>query len=408
MIDPTLFILGLTVLIIASITDIRMREVPDWISYTFLFTALISNLILGVIQNNYWMIINSAAGAVFGFLIGLLLFYTGQWGGGDSKILIGLFALIGFNVQAFYSLIIGNIILIDYFLTAKWFLFVINFAIAGAIYGVLFSIGLIISKNKEFSKQFKLIMKTKEVKKVQRIMVNFTIAIVILFIINYTLRVFTENVFVLLIGFFPIIMFYVWVCTKAIDHGCMNKKIYANKITIGDWVIKDIYVKRRTKDLLREAYREFHIKDDKKLSLHLFTQNIALKYRKHKEGFFSMLFLSGNKKELAKETHIVKTIMQSSSASATMKKAKNLKLDKKDVGEFIGFLDSIHIYFDKFLVCGFQTTGLTENQVKIVKQLYKKKKVRMIKVKNGLPFIPSFLLGFIIFYLLGFWWKFLF
>jgi prepilin signal peptidase PulO-like enzyme (type II secretory pathway) len=325
----------------------------------------------------------------------------------NSKILIGLLALIGFNVQTFYGLVTGNIIFIDYLFTSKWLLFIINFAIAGAIYGILFSIGLLISKHKEFSKEFKQIMKTKEIKKIRRFMFNFTLAIIIIFIINYLMRIFTEDVFVLLIGFFPIVMFYIWVSAKAIDNGCMNKKIYANKITIGDWVIKNVYVKRRTKDLLKEAYREFYIKDDKKLSLHAFTQNIALKYRKHKQDFFSMLFLRWNKKELAKEVHIVKTIMQSSSVSLAMKKAKTLKIDKKDIGEFIGFLESIHIYFDKFLVCGFQNTGLTENQVKIVNQLYKQKKIRMIKIKNGLPFIPSFLLGFLIFYFLGFWWKFL-
>ncbi len=407
MIDSTLFILALTVLIISSITDIKIREVPDWISYTFLFTAIAGNLILSVIENNYWIIVNSIAGVIVGFLIGLLLFYTGQWGGGDSKILIGLFALIGFNVQAFYGLVTGNIIFVDYILTAEWILFIVNFAIAGAIYGILFSVGLVISKSKEFSKEFKSIMKAKELKNIKRFIFNFTLAIITIFTINYFMRVFTEDVFVLLIGLFPIIMFYIWVSAKSIDNGCMNKIIYANKITIGDWVIKNVYVKRKTKDLLKEAYKEFQIRDDKKLSLHAFTTNIALKYRKHKKSFFSMLLLSWNKKELAKEVHIVKTIMQSSSVNAAMRKAKTLKIDKRYIGEFIRFLASTHIYFDKFLVCGFQNTGLTENQVKMINQLYKQKKIRMVKIKNGLPFIPSFLFGFLAFYFLGFWWKFL-
>ncbi len=83
------FILGLAVLLIASINDLKIREVPDWLSYTFLFTAVIANLILSVMGNDYWIILNSLAGVLFGFILGVILFYTGQWGGGDSKIMIG-------------------------------------------------------------------------------------------------------------------------------------------------------------------------------------------------------------------------------------------------------------------------------------------------------------------------------
>ena len=102
MLEISFFILGLAVLIVASITDFKIREVPDWLSYSFIFIAILINIIISVIKSDYWFILNSLAGALFAFLLGLILFYSGQWGGGDSKIMIGLFTLVGFNIPNFY------------------------------------------------------------------------------------------------------------------------------------------------------------------------------------------------------------------------------------------------------------------------------------------------------------------
>ncbi len=406
-INTTLFLLGFTVLIIASITDIKTREVPDWLSFSFLFTALFANLIISVIYNNFWIVLNSLAGGVFGFLLGILLFYTGQWGGGDSKILIGLFTLIGFNVQSFYGVVIGNIEVITYIMNAKWLLFMINFAIAGAFYGVLFSIYLFVAKKKQFLKSIKHIMKSQAIKRLRKFVLIFTLSIIILFGLNYFINIFETEIIILFIGLFPLIMFYLWLYAKTVDEGCMFKNISAKKITIGDWVIKDVFVNRKVKNLLKEAYVEFMIRSEKKLNLTKFEKLLTKKYIKYKYGFVKGLDIILSKKRFAKELHIVKTLMQVSSKTKFLEKAKKLKLAKEDIENFVKFLESENIYFDKHLICSFQTTGLNELQVKLIQKLYKQKKISRLSVKEGIPFIPSFLLGFIIFYVIGFWWTFL-
>ena len=401
------FILVLAVLLIASITDLKIREVPDWLSYSFLFTAVIANLILSVMSNDYWIILNSLAGVVFGFILGVIFFYTGQWGGGDSKIIMGLLALIGVNVTNVYNLIIGNTNIISYLLNAEWFLLIINFSLAGAIYGLVFSIILAIKKRKVYSKAIKKESKNKVFKLKRSIIFITTLCLIFL---GFILSIAVSDVNLILslggLGLFIIIMFYIWAFANAIDKGCMHKKIKANKITIGDWVIKEVFIKRKVKNLLAEALHEYRIRTEKVISIHKFENKLALNYIKFTKGFFAKIFCT--KTKLNDTTHLLRLLMKVSSKSKLIANAKKLKMSKKETANFLAFLEQESIYFDRFLVCSMQNTGLNELQVKLLQKLYSLKKVQSVIVKEGIPFIPAFLIGFIAYYAIGFWWVFLF
>ena len=86
-------------LIIGSITDLKTREVPDWLNYGLISIGLGLNLIFAFIYRDYWIFLNSLIGFIAFLLIALAMFYTGQWGGGDSKMLMGLGATIGINIK---------------------------------------------------------------------------------------------------------------------------------------------------------------------------------------------------------------------------------------------------------------------------------------------------------------------
>lgn len=400
------FILGLAVLIIASINDLKIREVPDWLSYSFLFTAIIANLILSVIKNDYWIIINSLAGVVFGFILGVIFFYSGQWGGGDSKIIMGLLALIGFNTQSFYRLIVGNIDIITYILNAKWFLLIINFALAGAIYGLVFSIVLSIRKRKNYLKAIEKESKNKQFKLTRKVVFVLTICFILLGVL-LGIIIQDPNLSVLIggLGIFILIMFYIWAFAKAIDNSCMSKKIRADRVTIGDWIIGKVFVNRRVKNLLVEALHEYRIRNDKKITLHDFEKKLALKYIKFSRGLCVKTFCS--KTNLNSNIHQIRLLLRVSSKKRLLDNAKKLKMGKEETNKFLEFLDKQEIYFDKFLVCSMQNTGLSELQVKLLQKLYQAKKIQRVIIKEGIPFIPSFLIGFIAFYAIGFWWTFL-
>src|SRR3989344_3937659 len=93
------FCLAFIVLFIGSITDLKTREVPDWLNYGLIISGIGLNLLFSAIYSNPSFIINSIIGLAIFFGIAYIMFYAGQWGGGDSKMLMGLGAMIGIDVS---------------------------------------------------------------------------------------------------------------------------------------------------------------------------------------------------------------------------------------------------------------------------------------------------------------------
>ena len=84
-------------LIIASITDIKTREVPDWLNYGLIVFGLGSRLIYSIALSDFSFFLYGLTGFLVFFIIANIMFYSAQWGGGDSKLLMGLGAVIGLN-----------------------------------------------------------------------------------------------------------------------------------------------------------------------------------------------------------------------------------------------------------------------------------------------------------------------
>jgi len=267
-----LFAITLTGLIVATITDLKTREVPDWLSYGLILTGISLNLLLSIIYQNFSFILNSMAGFVAFLVIGLMMFYTGQWGGGDSKVLMGLGALIGMDIRFSNTPFLLN--------------FFINIILIGSLYGLLWSLILVLRKWKPFSKEFK--------KNYFKIKYKNYLLIISLIILIVGLQM--KSIFSIIIIALPLLtisIFYLWVCVKAIEKVCMTKSITPDKLTEGDWIVKDI---------------------------------------KHK-------------------------------------------------GKYI---------------CGPKDLGIEKKQIRILVKLYKQKKIKKILIKEGIPFVPSFLIAYIL------------
>src|SRR3989344_7250482 len=88
--DIILVTVSLVALIFATIVDIRIKEVPDWISYSLIISGIIIRLFHSIIFNDWFYLLYGLLGLSATFLIGTILYRANQWGGGDAKLLMGL------------------------------------------------------------------------------------------------------------------------------------------------------------------------------------------------------------------------------------------------------------------------------------------------------------------------------
>ncbi len=220
-------IVSLIALIIASYTDIKTLEVPDWLSYSLIAVGLGGNLIYSVYYSDPVFIIRSLLGFALALLIGVAMFYTGQWGGGDSKVLFGLGALLGFD----YPLSLGFF--------AK---FLVNMLFAGAIYGILWIIAMYFKHSKAISKKAKSELKQKKLVKIR--LFSGIAAIFFLIVVYFLPPVFIPQAKMTLVvlACFLYFMNYLFVFVRAVEKTAMIKLILPEKLTEGDWIVDEIKI----------------------------------------------------------------------------------------------------------------------------------------------------------------------
>jgi Flp pilus assembly protein protease CpaA len=210
-------------LIIASITDLKTREVPDWLSYGLIGIGIGLNLLFAIIYWNYWFIVNSLIGLLLFLIIAFIMFYAGQWGGGDSKVLMGLGALIGLDIRfTEFPFLIS---------------FFVNILVVGAVYGLLWSIFLVLKNFKSFVKEFRKVSHQSKMIKWRSYVIVFVFFMLFLFFLARGTVISTMFIALLIM---VLTTFYLWIFVKAIEKTSMIKKVTPDKLTEGDWIAKDI------------------------------------------------------------------------------------------------------------------------------------------------------------------------
>jgi len=217
LLEIVLITLTIITLITASYTDLKTKEVPDWISYGLIFTALGIRSIFAI-ELGWEIIFSGVLGFLVCLVLALLFYHTNQWGGADSKLLMGMGAVIGisypFNADSFNLL---------------WFFFALLFI--GAIYGVLWLVFLAIKNRTAFTKTFT--KKLKVNKKIHLIIGLFSFAFLIITFFNYFFWPFIV---------FPIVLFYLFLFTTSVEEECFVKEVSPKKLTEGDWLVGEVSV----------------------------------------------------------------------------------------------------------------------------------------------------------------------
>jgi hypothetical protein len=245
MIDILLLSIGILGLLIGSYTDFKTREVPDWINYAMIASGLGLRLAYSVFSNEWSYFLYGLLGFGLFFGIACAMFYTGQWGGGDSKMLMGLGALFGTYPEILLNIFSPKVyvswmpdfmgIMADSlgFLIA----FLINALFVGAVYGMIWSIVLSIKHRKEFAKEIKQKLSDKKMTLIRRIVM---IICIILLVSAFFIKMPEFQLLVIVVVFLSMLTIFTWIYVKSIEAVCMYKTVSAEKLTEGDWIAEDV------------------------------------------------------------------------------------------------------------------------------------------------------------------------
>ncbi|MFH1209188.1 MAG: A24 family peptidase [archaeon] len=225
-IDILIVIIILLYLIFASISDIKTREVPDYLSYSLVIIVSVLKVLDAVTKKDIRILLYSFIGFAVFYGLSLLMYYSRQWGGGDAKLLISLG--IAFPTYPEFLLKFLNPNLNSPFLL----IITINLLILGSIYSFIY-IFFIILKNRKRLKEIKI--------KINR----YLLIIPLLFIVVSLFIPSPLKLISLFIAFLSLIYPYLLGLIKDIERICMLQTIPLSKLTEGDWIPKSIYYKNK-------------------------------------------------------------------------------------------------------------------------------------------------------------------
>jgi len=228
-INPLAIVVSVIVLVIATIIDLNTREVPDYLSIGLIFFAGAYAIVLAFERGSIGPVINSAIGGVVFFGLGALLYYTGQWGGGDAKLITGLGMLNGFFITGF-SLTINNNFIIE---------FLLALVVAGGIYGISALAYLSIRHWKKFSGKYKEFGKQNLHFSIMALgMLAVLMVSSIFFTLLYKVLLYT---LVLMVG----LLYFGWKVSQVVESVILIKEVSPDKLTEGDWIAEDIYYRKK-------------------------------------------------------------------------------------------------------------------------------------------------------------------
>ena len=293
-------VLGI-ILVWTSIIDIKTREVPDWLSASLIMlgfgfaiitdvvTATLGGLAIAIVLSElfilgwfvdgfvffpniaaqsedkpWWTqlgaslglciaaiaisfaltelaptIARALAGAAAGYAVGVILYWTKQWGGGDAKLLAGVGAILGFDVQYGTQVITGIFLPAPSFV---WFLALL--LVCGAVYGAGWLAVLAIMYRKKFLPVYHTTLASM---RVMRIATWCVTALLLVAAVTTTIR---SNA---LFGTLFVVLaaltyggFYLVVAVKAAEKSLMLIQRTPAQLVAGDWVMGPVVVGKAT------------------------------------------------------------------------------------------------------------------------------------------------------------------
>lgn len=225
-------------LLLGTYTDLRTREVPDWVNYGLMIIGFGWHALASILQNSGAPLIESIVGFGIFFALAWFMFHTGQWGGGDSKMLMALGALLGlplaWPLHKTITLWIQQPPLLIITFVAILF--------CGAVYGLGWLIYFGLKEREKVFHELRHTLSEESIVKAKIILLSIVGASFVSIFFIHTIMVKTYLIGITLL---TIISFYLWITSKVVEKVCMVKNTAPQQLTEGDWVVQDITIKGR-------------------------------------------------------------------------------------------------------------------------------------------------------------------
>lgn len=221
--DLFLIILAFLALIIASYTDLKKREVPNWLSFSLLAVSSAYLVFNSLVLKSLPYFLSNLLGLLIFIALGFGFYYARIFAGGDAKLMMSL------GVCLTFSLIIRENL-------SNYLYFIILLLFSGGVYGLVFSFFPAFSRKKIFFSSFK-----NNFKKYKMIFSCFFILAILSFIVPVYLN--DNLLFLLPLVFlaFPLLLIY----SKSVES-CMIALVSYKNLTVGDWLNQEIRLGKKT------------------------------------------------------------------------------------------------------------------------------------------------------------------
>jgi len=219
------FLFGMAIIWIAfaTIEDLRTSEIANWLNISLAVFAIGFRFFYSLFElNNFSFFYQGLIGLLIFLVLGNIFYYSRMFAGGDAKLMMALGAILP----------ISNNLIIN---LKVFFMFITLFLLVGAIYGIIVSIVFGFLNFERLKKELK-----KQFKKNKKTIIVFTILSIILLFLGF-----------LIIEFFYLALFtfifpYFYLYIKSIDESCMVKNVNTKKLTVGDWLYKNVRIGKKT------------------------------------------------------------------------------------------------------------------------------------------------------------------
>lgn len=229
---------------LAAYFDLKTTEIPDEIPLAMVVLGLLVRFGYSMFSGQWnFLLLPAMVGGGF-FLFGLLMYYTGQWGGGDAKLLGALGLLMGTLPE--------GIVAVSFF--PLFMDFIINVFMVGATYIILYAFVMSL-KNRDITNGF-----FKTLKKDVKEFILFSVLIITVIIVDVFLlwKIFGTVSFWLGSGIMVggMCFYLLWKFLRCVEKIGFMKKIETKNLKEGDMIGENIKKLKLNKKIIRGLTKE--------------------------------------------------------------------------------------------------------------------------------------------------------